>query len=112
MKTAWFRGHDLRHAPRRRRVQRIAVQQLNLDMHAVLDKRVYVILQFWNDGIFAALALYPLPTCVIGAVLILANPDEVRSRVKHASPPPTVPRYIRLARQVRVNPEAVSYLTR
>jgi hypothetical protein len=81
-------------------------------MDPVFDERVDVIIEFGNDGIFSSFALNPIPACVIGTVLVLADSDEVYAGIEHASPPPAVPGKIRGARKVRIDSETIVDLAR
>src|SRR6516162_8920621 len=110
VKTARRRRYHLWSASRRRGVKRVSVEQLDLDVHAVFDQRVNLVVDFLSDCIFSASALDPVPTRGIRAVFVLTDANETDTGVEDACPPPAVPGHVRIARQVGINAKTVADL--
>ena len=81
-----------------RGVDGIAVEDLNLDLDAVVYQRIDEVVEFLGTGQHAALLLDPIPTGAVGTIFVLPDANPFEARVKHARPPPAIPRQIRLAR--------------
>src|SRR5215469_17560227 len=107
VKTARRRRYHLWSACRRRGVKRVSVEQLDLDVHAVFDQRVNLVVDFLSDCIFSAFAFDPVPTRGIRAIFVLTDANETDTGVEDARPPPAVPGHVRVARKVGINPKAV-----
>ena len=103
---------DVRQFPRRRGIHSIAVQELHLDENAVINERVHVVIDLLRHREDAALLLDPIPTRPVGAVLVLPDADPFKACIKQPRPPAPIPRQVRIAGKVGVDPKAISNLRR
>src|SRR5436309_1615439 len=107
MKRAWFRSDLIGQLAGCGRVHGIPVEQLQLNVYAVIDERIYGILQLRGARVHAALLFNPVPTSAVRAVLVLTNADPLETCVEHPCPPPAVPGQIWSAWKIRVNAETI-----
>src|SRR5207244_3937997 len=107
MKRAWFRSDLIGQSAGCSRVHGIPVEQLQLNVYAVIDERIYGILQLRRALVHAALLFNPVPTSAVRAVLVLTNADPLETCVEHPCPPPAVPGQIWSAWKIRINAETI-----
>ena len=96
----------------RRCVHHVSIQQLNLDFHSIVDQRVDLVFQFRRRRKDSPLLLYPVPTGAIRTVFVLSDSDPLESGIKHARPPPAIPRQVGFAGQIGVDPKSILHLRR